>query len=122
MKKGQSKEKASPPSRASLRDIPEVDLERAKVGRNPYAARIAAGGMSLKVGRGRPPKGTEPGPTTLRSVRLPAELWRRLERRARADGMPLLAALRAAVIAWLGDDRPVAKRTRHPGGPRAKAE
>ncbi|MDQ3262209.1 MAG: hypothetical protein M3Y59_00910 [Myxococcota bacterium] len=122
MKRGKAKEKASPPSRASLREIPEVDLERATVRRNPYAARIAAEGMSLKVGRGRPLKGTETGPTTPRSVRFPAEVWRHLERRAKADGMPLHAALRAAVIAWLRDDRPATKRTGRPGGLRAKDE
>jgi hypothetical protein len=50
------------PSRASLRDIPEVNFDKAKVRRNPYALRVAAEGIAIHVGRGRPRKGTETGP------------------------------------------------------------
>ena len=52
------------PSKASLREIPEVDFGTAKVRRNPYAARVAAEGI-VHVRRGRPRKGTETGPTVL---------------------------------------------------------
>src|SRR2546425_13167987 len=38
-----------------------------------------------------------------RSVRFPARVWRHLERRAKAEGLPLHAALRAAVLAWIND-------------------
>lgn len=96
------------PSRASLREMPEIDFTSAKVRRNPYARRIAAEGISFHLGRGRPRKGTETGPTIPRSVRFPAGVWEHLEQCAKAEGMPLHAALRAAVIAWIkehGDAR-----------------
>ena len=86
------------PSKASLREIPEVDFEHARVRRNPYAARIAAEG--IHVGRGRPIKGTETGPTVPRSVRLPAKLWKELEAKAKAQGLSLHSALRAAILEW----------------------
>jgi hypothetical protein len=89
------------PSRSSLREMPEVDFKKARVRRNPYAGRIAAEGISIRIGRGRPRKGTETGPTIPRSVRFPANVWEHLERCARAEGIPLHAALRAAVIAWV---------------------
>ena len=102
--KGDGMKKASrrmkEPSRSSLRDVPEVDFRTANVRRNPYAPRIAATGMSVHVKPGRPRKGTETGPTIPRSVRFPQEVWRRLEERARAEGLPLHRALRAAVLAW----------------------
>lgn len=104
MKKATHK-KAQEPSRASLREMPEVDFKKAKSRRNPYAGRIAAEGISVHVGRGRPKKGTETGPTIPRSVRFPARVWKHLEQRAKAEGMPLHAALRAAVLAWVDQDR-----------------
>ena len=90
--------KTRDPSQSSLREIPEVDFEHARVRRNPYAARIAAEG--IHVGRGRPTKGTETGPTVPRSVRFPAKLWKELEEKAKARGLSLHAALRAAILEW----------------------
>ncbi len=90
--------KAREPSKASLREIPEVDLEHARVRRNPYAARIAVEG--IHVARGRPIKGTETGPTVPRSVRFPAKLWKELEAKAKAQGLSLHSALRAAILEW----------------------
>ena len=96
--------KTREPSRASLREGPEVSFERTKVRRNPYALRIANEGISIHAGRGRPRKGTETGPTIPRSVRFPARVWRHLEKRAKAEGIPLHAALRAAVMAWINKE------------------
>jgi hypothetical protein len=96
------------PSRSSLREMPEVDFKKAKIRRNPYSDRIASEGITIHVGRGRPKKGTETGPTIPRSVRFPASVWEHLEQCAKAEGLPLHAALRAAVIAWVkshGDAR-----------------
>lgn len=104
--KKETRRRGAPPSAASLRAVPEVDFSRAKVRRNPYAARIGVEGMSFQIGRGRPTKGRENGPTIPRSIRFPAPVWKELERRARAEGLPLHAALRAAVLAWLEGDRP----------------
>lgn len=87
------------PSRASLLEIPEVDFKAAKLRRNPYAERIAAEGM-IHVGRGRPRKGEEKGPTVPRSIRFPAPVWKRLEKRAKSEGISLHAALRAAILEW----------------------
>ena len=109
MKKASSRSPKEP-SRASLREIPEVDFARANVRRNPYARRIAATGMSVHVGRGRPRKGTETGATIPRSIRFPASVWRRLEERARAEGVPLHRALRAAVLAWAEQREPRGRR------------
>jgi hypothetical protein len=97
--------KNTPPSAATLRAIPSVDLKAAKVRRNPYAARVASEGIHIQIGRGRPLKGKERGPTIPRSVRFPAGVWEKLERRAKAQGLPLHAALRSAVLAWLEKDQ-----------------
>ena len=107
MKKA-TRKKTKEPSRASLREMPEIDFKTAKVRRNPYAPRIAAEGLSIHISRGRPKKGTETGPTIPRSVRFPASVWEHLEQCAKAEGIPLHAALRAAVLAWVqknGDGR-----------------
>lgn len=85
----------------ALREMPEVDFTRAKFGRNPYARRVAGEGISVHVAAGRPEKGTETGPTIPRSVRFSAGVWKHLEQRAKAEGIPLHAALRAAVLAWV---------------------
>ena len=89
------------PSRSALQEMPEVDLSRARPRNNPYAKRIAAEGITLQIGRGRPVRGAEVGPTVPKSIRLPREVWRRLAERAKRDGIPLHAALRAAVLEWL---------------------
>ncbi len=88
------------PSARSLREMPEMDMTRA-ARRNPYAARIARDGYVVNVKRGRPPKGSEAGPTVTKSVRLPPEVWERLEASARVQGVALHALLRAALLAWL---------------------
>ena len=88
------------PSAASLREMPELDFTKVKLRRNPYAARIAAEGR-FHIAPGRPRKGTETGPTVPRSIRFPAPVWRQIEKRAKAQGITLHAALRAAVIAWM---------------------
>ena len=93
--------KQTHPSKASLREMPEVDLKDGRWRPNPYAARIAREGMTIHVGIGRPKKGEETGPTIPRSVRFPAAVWKLLEERAEAEGMTLHAALRAAIIAWV---------------------
>ena len=89
------------PSRSSLREMPEVDFAKARVRRNAYAGRIAAEGITVQVGRGRPRIGTEVGPTVPRSIRFPERVWRLLEKRAKEQGIPLHAALRKAVLDWL---------------------
>ncbi len=96
--------KSKEPSRRSLREMPEVDFRKARIRRNPYARRIAAEGISVHIDRGRPKKGSETGPTIPRSVRFPASVWEHLERRAKAEGIPLHAALRAAVLAWVNGE------------------
>ena len=89
------------PSRASLRDIPEIDFSTASVRRNPYAARIAKEGITIQVGRGRPKKLLEVGGTRPRSVRFPDVVWTQIEARAKAKGMTVHTALREAIVAWL---------------------
>ena len=86
------------PSRASLDAIPEADLAGARVRKNPYAARIQKAGIVLQVGRGRPRREDETGPTVTKSVRLPPTVWAKLEERARAEGIALHALLRRALL------------------------
>lgn len=88
------------PSKRTLCEMPEVDFQTAGVKRNPYARRIAAQGLVVQVGRGRPRRLLESGGTTPRSVRFPDEIWTLLERRAKAKGITLHAALRAAILEW----------------------
>src|SRR5687767_14292691 len=64
------------PSRRSLREMPEINFAKGRVRRNPYAKRIAAEGITLQVGRGRPKTGKEVGPTVPRSVRFPERVWK----------------------------------------------
>lgn len=99
MSKAKTRKSTRGPSKASLREMPEVDFSKG-AWRNPYAARIAKEGYTIHVTRGRPRKGKEGSPTVPRSIRFPKEVWAHLERRAKARGLPLHAALRAAVLAW----------------------
>lgn len=89
------------PSKASLREIPEVDFSKARVRRNPYAKRIVQEGLVVQVGRGRPKKLLEVGGTQPRSVRFPNTVWQQIEERAEAKGMTVHAALREAILKWL---------------------
>jgi hypothetical protein len=102
MKAGRKRRKAKKhrePSKASLREIPEVDFSKAR--RSLYAARIAKEGIFVQVGRGRPEKVMEVGGTYPRSVRFPDAVWKQIETRAKARGMTVHAALREAILSWL---------------------
>ena len=104
MKKATERKRAkrhAEPSGESLQEIPEVDFEKARVRRNPYAAAIAKEGITVQVGRGRPKKLHEVGGTSPRSVRFPDEIWRVLEAWAKKRGITLHAALREAILAWI---------------------
>jgi hypothetical protein len=50
-----------------------------------------------------PRKGTETRPTVPRSIHFPAGAWKHLER-AKAEGRPLYAVLRAAVMPWINKE------------------
>jgi hypothetical protein len=100
MKKANSKSSREP-SLDSLKAMPEIDFTKAKQKRNPYAKRIAKNGIAVHVIRGRPPKGTETGSTTPRSIRFSSEIWKTLEDKAKSNGMTLHSALRAAVLHWV---------------------
>jgi hypothetical protein len=89
------------PSKASLKEIPEVDFSTARVRKNPYAARIAKEGITVQVGKGRPKKLEEVGGTSPRSVRFPDEVWKLIEARAKKKGLTLHAALRKAILDWI---------------------
>ena len=99
MKKG-SDRATREPSKKSLREMPEVDFRKVRVKRNGFARRIAKNGLVVQVGRGRPKRVLEAGGTTPRSVRFPDEIWALLERRAKAKGTTLHAALREAILEW----------------------
>jgi hypothetical protein len=100
-KRANKKRRATEPTKASLREIPEVDFATAKTRSNPYAARIAREGIEVQVGRGRPRKLAEVGETEPRSVRFPPIIWKKLEGTAKKKGLTLHAALRKAILDWL---------------------
>ena len=102
MKKASKKTtKHAEPSKASLKEMPEVDFSKARVRKNHRAARIAKEGITVQVGRGRPKKLDEVGGTSPRSVRFPDEVWKIIEARAKKKGISLHAALREAILAWV---------------------
>jgi hypothetical protein len=88
------------PSKASLREMPEVDFSKVKLRPNPYAERIRAEGIILP-GRGRPMKGKELGPMTTRTIRFQPHVWERVEEKAKAKGLTFHAALRTAIVEWV---------------------
>lgn len=73
-KASKSPVKRTEPSKASLKEMPEVNFSRGRVRRNHHAARIAREGIPAQVGRGRPKKRQEVGGTSPRSVRFPDEV------------------------------------------------
>lgn len=101
MKKVSSSRTQREPSARSLREIPEVDLSKARTRRNKFAKRVLAEGLFVQVGRGRPRKVLEVGGTVPRSVRFSPRIWARLEQQAEAKGLSLHAALREAILDWL---------------------
>lgn len=86
-----------------MKEIPEIDFSKARVRKNPYAARIAKEGLEIQVGRGRPKKMLEVGTTRPRSVRFPDAVWAELEQRAKKKGLSVHAAMRQAILEWLKD-------------------
>lgn len=93
----------------------EVDFERfGPVRRNAFAGAGERGGPSLLalwempelpggailLRRGHPGKGKS-RKTVVRSVRLPEEVWKRVEKKARSKHLNLHQAMRAALVSWL---------------------
>ncbi len=93
----------------------EVDFERfGPVRRNAFAGAGERGGPSLLalwempevppdamlLRRGNPGKGKS-RKTVVRSVRLPAEVWEEVEKKARSKHLNLHQAMRAALLGWL---------------------
>jgi hypothetical protein len=93
----------------------EVDFERfGPVRRNAFAGGDERGGPSLLalwempelspdavlLRRGNPGK-SKSRKTVVRSVRLPEEVWRDLERAAKKKHLNLHQAMRAALLGWL---------------------
>ena len=110
MKKAIRKQKE--PSAASLEEMPEIDFEKARVRKNPYAARIAKDcgywvavdgerPRFVRTAQGRPRKGAPASTSMTKSVRFPKSVWKALERRAVKQGITLHAALREAIVDWL---------------------
>jgi hypothetical protein len=100
------------PSAESLVDLPEASFAVAThVRRNPYASRAAEAASKLQYGRGRPSAGSEVGPTTPRSLRLPEAVWSALEAEAKARSTTVHALLREVIMLYLE------RRMRTPGGP-----
>jgi len=95
--------RSAPPSKASLEEMPEVDLSKARRMPNRYAS-IAENGYTIQVGRGRPRKEDQHGPTVTRSIRFPKPVWSRIQKKAEKKDTTVHAALRIAVSEWLERD------------------
>lgn len=68
---------------------------------NPY---FDSARKKVKIHRhqGRPRKGTAPiGPTEVKSIRLPREVWEQVDEQARREKKTRHAAMREAVLIWL---------------------
>jgi hypothetical protein len=61
---------------------------------------LPAGAVLLRRGRPGKGQGGKSRKTIGRSVRLPVEIWREIEERARAKHLNLHQAMRAALIGW----------------------
>jgi hypothetical protein len=102
----------APPSKASLREMPEADFTKPGWRRGSHlAARIREEGLTFQIdgeapivlreGAGRPKNGEGVGASRPHSVRLPDAVWRQLEARARREGTTAHALLRAAIAGFL---------------------
>jgi uncharacterized protein (DUF4415 family) len=89
------------PSPESLAEVPEADFSSLRARRNPYASRAAEAIEKMQLGRGRPPRGRELGPTPTRSIRLPQAVWDALDAEARRTRSTVHALLREAVTTFL---------------------
>jgi hypothetical protein len=89
MKKATGK-KPRGPSRASLREMPEVNFDKAKARRNPYALGIAEEGITIHVGRGGALRDVEP-----EFEQLAVNAWRAPERIRERHGAHEIRKLRA---------------------------
>jgi len=114
MKKASKKQRE--PSKASLKEMPEIDVSKAKVHRGrSHAKQIEEdGGYWIEVDgeepyfvrtkMGRPEKGSVSAPSKTKSVRFTEEVWEAVEKIAKAKGITTHAALREAVAEWLKEN------------------
>jgi hypothetical protein len=93
------------PSKNSLAEMPEANFAKSQVRRNKYAMQAITAASKVQYGKGRPPKGSEVGPTPARSIRLPKAVWKDLENEARARATTVHALLREVVLAHLSRPR-----------------
>ena len=95
--------KQRPPSKASLREMPEVDISKAEiVGRGPEGLRAVLAHVRAK--RCRPKKGEVAAGSSPRSVRLRDVEWAALEALASKRHTTLHALLRKAARRELAED------------------
>jgi hypothetical protein len=87
--------KQRPPSKASLREMPEVDFSTGFVRRGPGALQEVLAHARTK--RGRPKKGEVAAGSSARSVRLSDAEWTALDRLADRQRTTVHALLREAV-------------------------
>ncbi len=112
MKKNPSRVSHAPPSKASLREMPEADFTKPGWRRGSHlAARIRKEGLTFQIdgqapivlreGAGRPKRGEKVEPTSVHSARLPVAVWAKLEARARRRGISVNALVQEAVAEYL---------------------
>ena len=87
------------PSKASLREIPEVSDDAIVFGRGEAGLKKAR--EFFKARRGRPKAGEKAEGSSPRSVRLPDATWAALETTAKEGGTTVHAVLREAIAKYL---------------------
>jgi Ribbon-helix-helix protein, copG family len=98
-KTGNRRASTREPSKASLREIPEVSADAVDFGRGPAGLKRAQ--QHFRAKRGRPKAGEKAEGSSPRSVRLPDATWEALEERAKARRTSVHALLREAVAKLL---------------------
>ena len=115
-----AKRSRAKPSAKSLKEMPEVNFTKSvRLGRGLHARKIAQDGgyyvqpdgepaRFVQTRQGRPKKGQPKATTQTKNVRLPPDLWETIERVANDNGLSLHAAMRQAMLEWLGKRAKVA--------------
>jgi hypothetical protein len=88
------------PSKASLDEIPEMDVKRGLRDPDRFAKSIAEHGFILHTRPGRPKRDEAGGHSSTRTVRFPDAVWDEVQRLAERDGLSMHAAIRQAILNW----------------------
>lgn len=101
--RGSRRTKHDGPSKASLREIPEVAADAITFGRGLKALSAAAEHIRAVRKQGRPKKGEASRATTVRALRLPDDLWEEVLATAKKQKVSAQVLLRKALYKYLAE-------------------